>query len=326
MSYKTIQTNSLEIFKQNEYQLTDIGYVSNNAYLSVVATNNCQCNCPYCINSETDRTLKLPLAKAIRNIRKLMIRYGVREAIILGGEPLIYPRIVDLVSQLKGLGLQAVRLTTNGIRLIKKDGTPDQEFITKLCEAGLDGINISFHNEDFITWSQLEAVYDSFREHGVKVRVNTNIWRGNNDVDYLDFIWKLQNYCDEIRVSNIIPKDDFSVNPSNNDEGQYMILSNEEYETIFNSILDWYNRHTDAAIFENKKTLGFVRYLLIATKKPIIINWNIGSTVSDQVCENSLGEREINTFKCLVTGDISLSWNTNNIIDIVAEEYRDEDL
>jgi hypothetical protein len=156
--------------------------------------------------------------------------------------------------------------------------------------------------------------------------VNTNIWRGNNDTDYLSFIWKLQNYCDEIRVSNIIPKDDFSVNPSNNDEGQNMILSNEEYEVIFNTILDWYNLHTDIAIFENKKTLGFVRYLLIASKKPIIINWNIGSTVSDQVCENNIGEREINTFKCLVTGDISLSWNTNNIIDIVAEEYRDEDL
>lgn len=311
-----IRTDSLEIFKQNEYTLMDIGYVSNNAYLSIVATNHCQRCCPYCINSGTDRRLHLPLDKAITNIKKLVSKYHVKEAIILGGEPLLYPEIVELISSLKTVcGLKVVRLTTNGIRLIE-DGIPDQDFISALCDAGLDGINISFHNEDFITWNNLALVYESFHARGIKVRVNTNIWRGNNDKQYLAFIWKLQNYCDEIRISNIIPKDNFSVNPTNNDYGQNMILPNEEYENIFNDILHWYDLHTDVAIFENKKTLGFVRYLLIATKKPIIINWNIGSTVSNQVCENSLKERQINTFKCLVNGEISLSWNTNNILKL----------
>ena len=317
MGYKSIKTDSLEIFKQNEYFLTDIGYVSNNAYLSIVATNRCQCNCPYCINSETDRRLEMPLNKALTNIKKLVAKYHVKEAIILGGEPLLYSEITELISSLKTVcGLKVVRLTTNGIRLVKPDGTPDQDFISALCDAGLDGINISFHNEDFITWDQLALVYDSFHARGIKVRANTNIWRGNNDKQYLPFIWKLQQYCDEIRVSNIIPKDDFSVNPSNNDEGQNMILSNREYENIFSFILNWYALHKDVAIFENEKTLGFVRYFLIATDKPIIINWNIGSTVSDQVCENSLGERQINTFKCLVSGEISLSWNNNNILKL----------
>lgn len=311
-----IQTDSLEIFKQNEYTLMDIGYVSNNAYLSIVATNNCQRNCPYCINSGTDRRLNLPLDKAITNIKKLVSKYHVKEAIILGGEPLLYPEIVELISSLKTVcGLKVVRLTTNGIRLIN-DGIPDQKFISALCDAGLDVINISFHNEDFITWNNLALVYESFHNRGIKVRVNTNIWRGNNDKQYFAFIWRLQHYCDEIRISNIIPKDNFSVNPNNNDYGQNMILSNEEYENIFNNILRWYDLYTDVAIFENKKALGFVRYLLIATKKPIIINWNIGSTVSDQVCENSLKEQQINTFKCLVNGEISLSWNTNNILKL----------
>lgn len=121
----TIQIGSPEIFKQNEYIPKDIGMVSNNAYLSIVATNNCQCKCPYCINSETDHRLNLPIAKA---------------------------------------------------------------------------------------------------------------------------------------------------------------------------------------------TLGFVRYLLIPTPCPIIINWNSGSRVAEQVCENDIPNRKVNTFKCLVNGDISLSWNTNNII------------
>lgn len=42
-----IKIDSLEIFKQNRYYPTDIGLVSDNAYLSIVVTNKCQCNCAY---------------------------------------------------------------------------------------------------------------------------------------------------------------------------------------------------------------------------------------------------------------------------------------
>lgn len=138
-----------------------------------------------------------------------------------------------------------------------------------------------------------------------------NIWRGNCDNLMLlnSHIYRL-HFVDEIRVSNIIPKDSFSVNDKNPNND--LVLSNEEYENLFKVFVKQYeDRYT---IFENKETLGFVRYLLIPTKVPIIINWNIGSTVSEQICENNIDERKINTFKCLVTGDISLSWNTNNVI------------
>jgi len=316
MGYKSIKTDSLEIFKQNEYFLTDIGYVSNNAYLSIVATNRCQCNCPYCINSETDRRLEMPLDKALTNIKKLVAKYHVKEAIILGGEPLLYPKIDWLIHRLKHqCGLKKVRLTTNGIRLASY-GMCDRAFVGDLCTAGLDGINISFHNEDFISFDELADVYAAFRDRGIKVRINTNIWRGNHDGagSILRFLRKISPYCDEVRVSNIIPKDSFSVNPVNREDND-LILPDDEYIDIFNGILSHYASE-GYAIFENPKTLGFVRYLLIPTEKPIIINWNIGSTVSDQICENNLGERQVNTFKCLVNGEISLSWNNNNILKL----------
>lgn len=311
-----IQTNSLEIFKQNEYRQTDIGMVSNNAYLSIVVTNKCQRACPYCINSKTDHRLQLPLNKALINIKKLVSRYHVKEAILLGGEPLLYPELCELIASLKSVcGIKVVRLTTNGIRLMK-DGLPDKDFISAMVDAGLDGINISYHNEDFITEEQLSLVYDSFKNRGIKVRLNTNIWRGNHDStgSILKFLKRLMLICDEIRVSNIIPKDSFSVNPVNSEDNN-LILSDDEYIDIFNGIINHY-AGDGYAIFENQKTLGFVRYLLIPTEKPIIINWNIGSTVSEQVCENDIDKRQVNTFKCLVNGEISLSWNTNNIIEL----------
>lgn len=313
-----IRTDSLEIFKHNNYFKTDIGMVSDNAYLSVIATNNCQCNCPYCINSETDRRLELPLGKAVTNIRKLVSKYHVKEAIILGGEPLLYSEITELIHCLKAqCGLEKVRLTTNGIGLLY-DGKCNRFLVEDLCDAGLDGINISFHNEDFMSWENLCSVYEAFFRRRVKVRVNTNIWEGNHDchISLLDFLNRLTDgmYCDEVRVSNIIPKDSFSVNPVNRKDND-LILSDDEYIEIFNDVIDHY-KHKGYAIFENPKTLGFVRYLLIPTERPIIINWNIGSTVSEQVCENDIENRQVNTFKCLVNGEISLSWNTNNVLKL----------
>lgn len=309
-----IETNRLEIFKTNRYLPTDLGMVSDNAYLSIVATNNCQCDCPYCINSETDRRLNLPIEKAIRNIQTLVIKYKVKEAIILGGEPLLHQNIIELVKQLRtNTGLKMVRLTTNGIYLKQHP-----EIIQPLFnqETGLQGINISHHNEkDFMTYDELKTVCTNIKQanNNIKIRINSNIWKNNLDniQSLLNHISRISDFADEIRISNIIFKDDFSVNNKNNPTTKDLILSNEEYENIFTELLNSYPHLT---IFDNKKTLGFVRYLLIPTRVPIIVNWNIGSTVSEQVCENQGTYGHINTFKCLVDGSISLSWNKNNVI------------
>lgn len=303
-----IKTDSLEIFKQNEYKQTDIGYISNNAYLSIVATNKCQRNCFYCINSHTDKTLELPIDKAIKNIQKVVNKYHIKEAVILGGEPLLHSDIIGLCEKVKQTGIQKLYLTTNGIKLVN-----NEELINSLSKY-LTGINISFHNEDFISFTELKEICELFHKFGVKVRINTNIWRDNHDTlqSLLNFLNLISTTCDEIRVSNLIVKDSFSVNSINNDTS--LILSNEEYENLFTKYLSFESiRHS---IFVNEKTLGFVKYYLIPSKTPVILNWNIGSTVSEQVCENNTKQKEINTFKCLVNGEISLSWNTNNILKL----------
>lgn len=308
---KMIDVSSLEIFKTNRYFPTEIGMVSDNAYLSIVATNNCQCKCRYCINSETDHRLSLPIDKAISNIKKSVNKYGIKEAIILGGEPLLHPNIIGLVKRLRHeSGLKMIRLTTNGIKL------KDRSIMERLFdpEDGIQGINISCHNEEFMPYQDLIKVCMEIKNinPNIKIRINTNIWKGNLD-NLEDFMLHYETLCDfvdEMRVSNIIPKDSFSVNPVN--DGLDMILSDKEYERIFNEIINNFN----VSPIVNEKTLGFVKYILIPAPCPIIVNWNIGSTVSEQICENDMKNRQVNTFKCLVNGDISLSWNENNIIKL----------
>ena len=308
-----IDINTLEIFKTNKYFPTEIGMVSDNAYLSIIATNKCQCKCPYCINSETDHRLSLPIGKAIHNIKKLTDKYNIKEAIILGGEPLLHPNIIELVRELRhNSGLETIRLTTNGIKL------NDEFIMNNLFDAnnGIHGINISCHNQEFMPYARLSDLCKQIKtiNENIKIRINTNIWRNNLDnlEDLLKHISIISAFADEMRISNIIPKDDFSVNNINH--GNELILSNEEYENIFNQLLEYYSK--DYTIFKNDKTLGFVKYLIIPTKKPIIVNWNINSEVAKQICENDIKNRQINTFKCLVSSDISLSWNNNNIITL----------
>ena len=307
-----ISINSLEIFKQNIYLPTDIGLVSNNTYLSIVVTNACQRKCFYCINSETDQSLELPIDKAITNIKTLVEKYKIKEAILLGGEPTIHSNLFSLIKKLRTeTELQIIRLTTNGIKLINN---PD--FIEKLVDKnyGIQGLNISFHNEDFMSYQQLEDVCKNVRffNSNIKIRINTNIWKDNlDDFNKIYFFTKKLKFVDEFRISNLIPKDSFSVNSKNN---KFIGLTVEEYNNLFHHICNYFSKKY--TLIENKETLGFVKYVLIPTKTPIIINWNTSSNVSDQICENDINTKKINTFKCLVNGDISLSWNELNTIKI----------
>lgn len=302
---RTIQKDSLEIFKTNIYIPHDIGLVSNNAYLSVVATNKCNRNCPYCINGDTDHSLSIQVRKMTKNVSLLVDRYGVKEAIILGGEPTLHPDICNIIHGLKYAGIEIVRLTTNGIALT-------DQLLKDMVTYGLYGLNLSFHNEDFITYERLSQIYKLCKELGIKLRLNTNIWRDNHDTlsSFLGFYKTVADKCDEIRVSNIISKDTFSVNPKNDEKAAQMILPDDEYHKFFQELCNHYSKNM--TLIENKDTLGFVRYILIPTKCPIIVNWNIGSKVAEQVCENDIANRKINTFKCLVSGNISLSWNEGN--------------
>lgn len=312
-----IKNTSLEVLRECYYEKNDAlgAMISNNLYLSVIATNACQRNCPYCINSLTDRSLSLPYEKATKNILNAVKKIGIKEAVILGGEPTIYPKLTDLIRFLKcECKLRRVGFTTNGIKLTNK------EFFINLIKTGVDFINISYHKDnEFITYEQLKMIRRVFKQNAMpnqKMRINTNVWKGNHDNfdEIIAWLNHISICCDEIRLSNIIHKDDFSVNPKAVSEAEEMYMTDSEYEKLFNDILEYYDKKY--TIIHNPEALGFVHYYLIPLPVPVIINWNIDSKVSEQVCENDINNKKIHTVKCLVSGDISLSWNLSNKIDL----------
>jgi MoaA/NifB/PqqE/SkfB family radical SAM enzyme len=303
-----INNTELEVLRECTYIKRNIGLISNYAYMSIVVTNACNKNCFYCINSETDSSLQLDINKALKNIKRAVKKYNIKEAVLLGGEPTLHSQLFEFIEGLKHTGLQRFGITTNGIRLL------DEKFCKKLAKSGVSWINISTDIEPY-------SIYHYIKEENpeVKVRLNINIYKKHFDTltSIISLISKRQKECcDEMRISNLIFKDNFSINNKNNEDSLQNILSEKEYEELFKDIVEYYTNYVGITVIENPKALGFVKYYLIPLKHPVILNCNINSKVSEQVCENDITTRKIHTFKCLVSGDISLSWNQNNIIKI----------
>ena len=142
-----ISNIELEVLRECKYNKYDIGLVSDQAYMSVVLTNKCNRNCFYCINSQTDKAIELNIDKAFPKIKLCVEKYGIKEIVILGGEPLLHPRLLDFIKMLKTLGLRKIGLTTNGDFL-------NQGMIIDLANSGIDFINIFIDN--FSMWKVKE--------------------------------------------------------------------------------------------------------------------------------------------------------------------------
>ncbi len=110
---------------------------------------SCSCNlsCPFCsvdagpysrtrvANYEVELDYLIDAVEEIAHFKGP----GVECHIDSPGEPMLYPRIADLVSELKGIKeVSIVSMQSNGTLL-------DEESITALEKAGLDRINLSIH-------------------------------------------------------------------------------------------------------------------------------------------------------------------------------------
>ena len=95
--------------------------VSHSQLLSIEIEFSLKCNlrCPYCyVSAMTDPKNELSSAE-IRDVILQARDLGARKIVILGGEPLIYPRIMEKIEFIRSQGLQ-VELFTNGLHLTKE--------------------------------------------------------------------------------------------------------------------------------------------------------------------------------------------------------------
>lgn len=108
-------------------------------YLRISVTDRCNLRCVYCLPQDggscTRQTEPLTLQERLR-ICSAAARLGMHKFRVTGGEPLLYPELLELIAGLKAISTtQWIGLTTNGIGLAEK--------AADFRRAGLDGVNIS---------------------------------------------------------------------------------------------------------------------------------------------------------------------------------------
>lgn len=147
-------------------------------------TDRCDLACVYCRPSRSDGYLEKRLDdEAWKAMARALVGAGVRRVRITGGEPLLHPRVVEMVSFLASLGVDDLALTTNATRLA--------ELARPLRDAGLQRLTVSLDSlvpERF--WritrgGKLDAVLAGLEAavgagYG-ELKINTVVLRGDND-------------------------------------------------------------------------------------------------------------------------------------------------
>jgi cyclic pyranopterin phosphate synthase len=150
----------------------------------VSLTDRCDLACVYCRPSRNDGYLEERLDEASwRTMMNGLVAAGVRRVRITGGEPLLYPRVVEMVAYAASLGLDDLALTTNATRL--------EKLAEPLVEAGLQRITVSLDSLDPGRFRRitrggdlarvLSGVGAALRAGFAEIKINCVVLRGEND-------------------------------------------------------------------------------------------------------------------------------------------------
>ncbi len=167
--------------------------------LRVSLTDRCSLRCTYCMPFNFDKWLPnetLLTAPEIVKVIEIAVSKGIKEVRLTGGEPLLRPDIVEIVSRINSLEtVPELSMTTNGVALAK--------VANDLAKAGLKRINISL---DTLDWERFKRLtfrdrYDDVIE-GIAaaksaglapIKINTVLMRDINGDEALPLLkWALK--------------------------------------------------------------------------------------------------------------------------------------
>jgi cyclic pyranopterin phosphate synthase len=145
----------------------------------------------------------------IVRLASILARLGIQKIRITGGEPLVRPKLEDLIRTLSNIDeIKAMSMTTNGLLLRDK--------AMQLRDAGLSSVNVSldtFKEDRFKAINGvrgLDKVMNGIQaadDAGLKIKVNTVIMRGWNDDEIADFARFARTTGYTVRFIEFMPLD-----------------------------------------------------------------------------------------------------------------------
>ena len=162
--------------------------------LRISLTEVCNMACTYCVTSLSDHRRipdELSADQMLGLVRMLKEHAGIEKVRLTGGEPLLYPNLIPVISGIREMGIGNIGMTTNGQLLAKK--------VKALVEAGLQNVNLSLDSLEPEKFKRLGRVgklhktlegIEECMKIGLRVKVNMVVVKGENE----DEIVKMLEY------------------------------------------------------------------------------------------------------------------------------------
>jgi cyclic pyranopterin phosphate synthase len=197
--------------KQEQTILIDsFGRIAKKLRISV--TDRCNMQCMYCMPqskvqwfNEQDVLDYDEIARLVSILADL----GIERIRLTGGEPLLRPKLENLIISLGNInGIKSISMTTNGLLLGNK--------VKQLRDAGLEGVNISldsFRANRFKALTGIDSLdkvinaIEAADRVGLKVKINTVVIRGWNEDEIVDFANFARNTRHTVRFIEFMPLD-----------------------------------------------------------------------------------------------------------------------
>ncbi|PRY52810.1 cyclic pyranopterin phosphate synthase [Arcticibacter pallidicorallinus] len=165
--------------------------------LRVSLLNTCNLACVYCCfgnedskeNYRSGKNQALQTDELLKLIAKLHERLDLSVVRLTGGEPLLYKELPELVRGIRNLGINNLKLTTNGLLL--------EKMAPALQDAGITSINVSLDAIDPEVYHLMSRRHDLSRtlrgieaaqRLGIEVKINSVVMKGLNDSQILPLL------------------------------------------------------------------------------------------------------------------------------------------
>lgn len=116
---------------------------------TVVLTRNCNLRCDFCYVKDAGYSVDDSIEyENLKNIVDFCCEAGMKYIFFTGGEPLMYPRLVEILEYIKSRKTLISAIATNGLLLENPD------FCKQLIDSGLGYIDISIKGNDAEDWKR----------------------------------------------------------------------------------------------------------------------------------------------------------------------------
>ena len=189
--------------------------------LRISLSEICNMACTYCVTSLSDHKRspdELNSDQILYLVRLLKDHAGIEKVRLTGGEPLLHPKIVSVISGISQIGIKSIGLTSNGQLLARK--------AKALAEAGLKNVNISLDSldpEKFRLMGRVGKLYKTLEgieeclKNGLLVKINMVVIKGENENEIVKMLeYGIDSgvevrYLELMAMGPLYKKDDFKL-------------------------------------------------------------------------------------------------------------------